>query len=82
MVDRIDKQLRKLDPKQQSTFTKLIKQILNGDLEELDVVRLKGSNDIFRVRKSSYRLIFQRLEHGEIRMIAFEHRSETTYKSL
>lgn len=80
MVDRIDKELGKLDAKRQKVFTELLARIIAGRLEGLDVVKLKGRADIFRVRKGSYRVIFRKLTNGETRIIAFEHRSESTYK--
>lgn len=82
MVDKIDKQLRKLNPKQQHVYIDLIKRILRGNIDDLDVAKLKGSTNVFRVRKGDYRIIFQRLDDGRINIIAFEHRSETTYKNF
>jgi mRNA-degrading endonuclease RelE of RelBE toxin-antitoxin system len=80
MVDRITKELQRLDPKLRKVYLALIAQILNGDLQTLDVVRLKGSQGTFRVRKGKYRVIFHKKDSGEIIIIAFEHRSESTYK--
>lgn len=82
MVDRIDKELKRLDPKRQRAFTELLARIVAGDLHGLDVVKLKGIRDVFRVRKGSYRVIFWKLETGEVNIIAFEHRSESTYKGF
>lgn len=80
MVDRIDKELRKLDPKRKQAFIELLLKIVSGNLQGLDVVKLKGSRDIFRVRKGSYRVICRKWETGKINIIAFEHRSESTYR--
>lgn len=82
MVDRIDKELRKLSPKLKKVFHELLQRIIAGNLAGLDVVKLKGSQDIFRVRKGSHRVIFQKKATGGINIIAFEHRSEATYKNL
>ena len=82
MTDRIDKQLCKLETKQQKVYIKLIERILTGDFQGLDIVKLKGNWDIYRVRKGEYRIIFQRMDSGEVKILAFEHRSETTYKSF
>ena len=82
MTDRIDKQLCKLETKQQKVYLKLIERILTGDFQGLDIVKLKGNWDIYRVRKGEYRIIFQRMDSGEVKILAFEHRSETTYKSF
>lgn len=82
MVDRIDKELKKLDVKRRQAFTILLTQIITGNLDGLDIVKLKGNKNIFRARKGSYRIIFDKRETGEINIIAFEHRSESTYKGL
>lgn len=80
MVDRIDKTLRKLDPKRRAAFEHLLQRIIEGKFQGLDVVKLKGSENIFRVRKGDYRIIFRKLSEREITVIAFEHRRESTYR--
>jgi len=79
MVDQIDKQLRKLSPKPRKAFEKLIKQILSGNTKGLDVQKLKGRNDVYRVRKGEFRIIFRKSKRGAVNIIAFENRSDTTY---
>ena len=82
MVDRIDKELGKLGKKQIDVFKKLLGMILAGNLTGLDVVKLKGHPDIYRVRKGTHRTIFTKDKDGLITVIAFEHRSDTTYHSF
>lgn len=79
MVDRIDKQLKKLSEKQRRTFEKLIEQVLLGDTKKLDLKKLKGRDDVYRVRKGAFRIIFRKDESGDVKIIAFENRSDTTY---
>lgn len=81
MVDKIDKQLRKLSGKQQKVFKEFIEQIIAGNLNGLDVLKLKGRKDTFRVRQGGYRIIFQKLKSGDIQILAFENRSDKTYKA-
>lgn len=80
MVDRIDKQLRRLTLKQRQKFEKLIEQILSGDTRNLDVKKLKGRDDVYRVRKGNFRIIFRIEKSDHVKIIAFENRSDTTYK--
>lgn len=81
MVDKVDKQLKKLSKRQKVYFAQLIQSILKGQLASLDVVKLKGRNDVFRVRKGSYRIIFQKSKNSEVKILAFERRSDKTYKT-
>lgn len=79
MVDRIDKQLKKLSSKQRKAFERLIKQILTGNVMNLDVKKLKGREDVYRVRKGAFRIIYRTDKTGDVKVIAFESRSDTTY---
>lgn len=80
MVDKIDKQLRKLSSKQQKAFQKIITQIVSGQTKGLDILKLKGRDDIYRVRKGAFRIIFRKDKSDDVKIIAFENRSDTTYK--
>lgn len=82
MTDRIDKELGKLDAKRRDLYENLITQILSGRIDRLDVVKLKGEKNIFRVRKGSYRVIFQRDDQGTVTILKFERRSESTYDNF
>lgn len=79
MVDRVDKALDKLPPKQQKIYVELIQKILSGKIDQLDVVKLKNTDNVYRVRKGVYRIIFQKMKEGKVNIIAFEHRSDRTY---
>ncbi len=78
-MDKIGKALRKLSSKERNAFTVLLRAIQEGRLELLDVKKLAGHDDIFRVRKGSYRVIFRKTPAGEIFILAFERRSDRTY---
>ena len=79
MVDRVEKILRKLDAEKRDVYENLIAQILTGRFDHLDLVKLKGRKDVFRVRKGSYRIIFRRDTQGTVTILDFERRSESTY---
>lgn len=82
MVDRVDKALDRLPPKQQKVYVELIQKILSGNMDQLDVVKLKNTDNAYRVRKGVYRIIFQKIKDGGVNIIAFEHRSDTTYRDF
>jgi len=45
----------------------------------LNIKKLKGHNDIFRVRKGNIRIIYH-LESGKIKLLAIMRRNEKTHK--
>jgi mRNA-degrading endonuclease RelE of RelBE toxin-antitoxin system len=80
-MDRIDKFLRRLSPKEFAVTEGLIDRILSGDVAGLDVKRLKDAPHLFRVRKGSTRVVFQRKE-GVVHIIEIGRRGEQTYRHL
>lgn len=58
-MDKIEKALKKLSPKERKQFGQLLLLIKQGKLEKLDVKKLSGHKDIYRVRKGKYRVIFR-----------------------
>lgn len=78
-MDKIDKALKRLTDKEREQVKKILRQLTSGNLRGLDVMKLKGREDVFRVRKGSLRVIY-RVEEGEIFILAIERRSEKTYR--
>lgn len=78
-MDKIVKALKKLSPKERSIVSGVIEKIAVGDFSRLDLKKLKGYNDIFRIRKGNIRIIF-RLDSGDIKIISIDKRKEDTYK--
>jgi mRNA-degrading endonuclease RelE of RelBE toxin-antitoxin system len=82
MTDRITKALNKLSPKEQKSLAELLQKIKKGQLESLDVKKLKGRTDLYRVRKGDLRVIFRRTDAGDIFILAVERRTDTTYNAF
>lgn len=78
-MNKIEKFLRKLDKKNRIPIKNLIGEIRNKRFEGLDNKKLKGFNDIFRVRKGKTRIIYQKID-GEISILAVDKRDDDTYK--
>lgn len=78
MPDNIEKALRKLSNKERSRLREILIAIKAGRLDGLDVAKLKGYDDIYRVRKGDIRIIFRRMKI-ETSILAVERRSDTTY---
>lgn len=79
-MDKIQKALKKLSPTERKKFKSLLLLIQTGQLDTLDVKKLKGSENIYRVRKGNYRIIFQKKSEA-ISILAFETRGERTYQN-
>lgn len=82
MVDRIRKILKRLSSKQQEQLLEVIRQIRADRLVGLDVKKLQGRDDVYRVRKGPFRIIFRRVPNTENAIIAVERRSDTTYNAV
>ncbi|MCH7605281.1 type II toxin-antitoxin system RelE/ParE family toxin [Patescibacteria group bacterium] len=80
-MDKISKALKRLSPKEQKRIKELLLKIKKGDLVGLDLKKLQGRKDIFRVRRGDLRIIFQK-KSKNITILAIERRSEDTYKKL
>ncbi len=78
-MDRIEKELAKLTQGERSQIKLIILKLKNRDFRGLDIKKLKGRNDIFRVRKGDLRIIY-RILGEKIFILAIERRSEKTYK--
>jgi len=78
-MDKIRKALNKLSPKEKQKFKEILVQIKTGNFQDLDLKKLKGRNDIFRVRKSNMRIIFRKT-FDYIKILTLERRSSKTYK--
>jgi mRNA-degrading endonuclease RelE of RelBE toxin-antitoxin system len=79
MVDNIQKALNKLSDEESGRLKKVLKDISNHIFAGLDIKKLKGRDDIYRVRKGKTRIIYKTDKSGEVFIICLDHRSDTTY---
>jgi len=80
-MDKIKKVLQKLTPKERRWTKEILRQLETGQKTNLDIKKLKGRNDIFRVRKGNIRIIYRTDDDGELFILTIEKRKENTYKS-
>ena len=66
-MDKIDKVLKKLEPRERKQLKEILFQIKKGDFFDLDLTKLKGRDDIYRVRKGRIRIIFRK-EKNQIKV--------------
>jgi len=79
-MDKIRKALAKLTTKEREKIRGVLTRLNAGTLEGLDIKKLKGRDDIFRVRVGDVRVIYK-AERGSIFVLAIQRRTETTYKN-
>jgi mRNA-degrading endonuclease RelE of RelBE toxin-antitoxin system len=80
-MDTIAKFLKKLSQKDRSAVQEIVKRLHSKDASGLDIKRLKGDGNVFRVRKGNIRIIYT-LENSNIILVHIEFRGEDTYKRL
>lgn len=80
-MDKIDKQIDKLTAAEKKQVKDVFSKLKSGKLDYLDIKKLKGVDDIYRARKGSIRVIFQR-KNKSIYILAVARRNEDTYKDL
>jgi mRNA-degrading endonuclease RelE of RelBE toxin-antitoxin system len=79
-MDKIEKELSKLSPKEKENLKFILNKIKSGNFSGLDVKKLKGSNNLFRVRKGSMRIIYLKNEK-DIILLKLERKNDHTYKN-
>ncbi|MBU6231908.1 MAG: hypothetical protein KGI45_02145 [Patescibacteria group bacterium] len=81
-MNKSDKYLQKLPEKEREAILGILRQIMGGDLSSLDLKKIKGYDNYFRVRKGHTRIIFHLDRNGipEIRHIG--RKDDNTYKDL
>lgn len=78
-MDKIEKFLRKLSQKEREQIKEILEQLHRKNWSGLDIKKLKEREDIFRVRKGNFRIIY-RMTKNNIFILAIERRKEKTYK--
>ncbi len=78
-MDKIGKALRRLGLKEKRRLKEILLEVSSSKLTGLDVQKLKGRKDVFRVRKGDMRIIFRKIDN-EVKILILERRSNKTYK--
>ncbi len=78
-MDKIDKALSKLTLREKKRMKNIIKALQLGRFDNMDIKKLKGFMDVFRVRKGGLRIVYQLLDRRII-ILKIDKRKEDTYK--
>jgi mRNA-degrading endonuclease RelE of RelBE toxin-antitoxin system len=77
-MDKIDKALKKLSEKERIVVSKILNKLIKEDFSGLNLRKLKGYDDIFRVRKSGLRIIFKQ-SSKDTKLLSIDRRSIERY---
>lgn len=77
-MDKIAKALKKLAAGEKKIVKAILVKINCHDFNGLDIKKLKGRQDIYRVRKGKIRIIY-RLDNNKIFILTVERRNDNTY---
>ena len=78
-MDKIDKALSKLVSKEKARIKNIIKALQSGRFDNLDIKKLKGLENVFRVRQGGLRIIYQTIDK-EVIILKIDKRKEDTYR--
>ena len=77
-MNKLDKFLSRLDKKTRAIVAKVTALILLGDFSMLDLKKLKGSQERYRVRVGRIRIIFDKTKNGN-KIQDISYRDDNTY---
>jgi mRNA-degrading endonuclease RelE of RelBE toxin-antitoxin system len=80
-MDKIEKLLKELLPKYRERLLKTIFLIINGQTDFLDVKKISGRNNFYRVRCGLYRIIYQKNNDKNI-ILDIRKRDDNTYHQI
>lgn len=77
-MDKITKVLRKLSEKECAHVEQILTLLLAGKTASLDIKKLQGAEDVYRVRVGTLRIIFRK-QKPDILILEISRRDEGTY---
>ena len=81
MPGKIQKLLAKLSQAEFRFVMNIVEKLTRNDFMGLDIKKLEGQSDIFRLKKGNFRIIFSKTG-SVIHIISIARRSEKTYRDF
>ena len=78
-MDKLEKALKKLSVPERRQVESILQQLVSGEMQGLDIKKLKGQHNIFRVRKGMLRILYRVDKQGTVFPISLGKRSDKTY---
>lgn len=80
-MDKIEKNLKKLSLKERKQLERVVERLIKLNWIGLDIIKLKGSTNLFRARSGRMRIIFKYM-NNQVDILEIERRSEKTYRNF
>lgn len=80
-MDRNEKFLKKLSDREFSSLSKTLRLIKQGDTKTLDIKKLSGHSDVYRVRNGQIQIIFL-ANREKIDILEISRRDDKTYRNF
>ncbi len=80
-MDKITKALRKFSGEDFDQIKNLLQKLESNDFQSLDLKKLKGSKNIYRIKKGKLRIIFK-IDGEKKLLLKIERRNESTYREF
>ncbi len=80
-MDRNEKFLKKLSDREFANLSKTLKLIKLGETKTLDIKKLSGHSDVYRVRNGQIRIIFL-ANREKIDILEISRRDDKTYRNF
>lgn len=81
-MNKIEKFLKNLSSKNRQAVKSILIKVLSGELQGLDVKKLKGHKNLFRVRLGDMRIVFFQEEEEEFNIIFIGRRGDSKYNKF
>ncbi|MFA5134159.1 MAG: hypothetical protein WC459_05155 [Patescibacteria group bacterium] len=81
MTDKIAKALSRFFQKEKEFVKNLLLKIYKRDVAGLNLKKLKGRNDIYRIRKRKIRIVYK-IDEKQIYLLAIERRCEHSFSDI
>lgn len=81
-MNEIEKMLQKFTDEESELYKIIIQKLEEHDIVGLDIKKLRGYADIYRVRKRKVRVIFKYGDDGHVKVLTLDRRSENTYRNF
>jgi len=80
-MDKVKKAIAKLPKELRQAFDDLSIRLLGRDFKGLDVVKLKGSKNVYRLKRGKLRIIFS-MDTNNLEILEVGLRNEKTYRDF
>lgn len=81
-MDKIEKALKKLTEKERQIVKEILTRLIDNNIIGINLEKMKGEKDIFRIRKSRIRIIYRVNINNQIFILKIDRRNEKTYKKF